>query len=250
MTGLVVLANAQFPYGTTGLLHMPTAEMQRDKTFMAGVSALNSHATPWWPYHTYNYYINITFFPWLEVAYTCTLNKGVPSRYWPKQTWGKFVNQDRQFSARLRLIKENYWGKFTPSVVIGANDVLTRDWQGTDEREEGSGFATPTTEGNGVWNRYYLAITKHLDFKQAGEIGIHLAYVYNMRKKNPLNGPAFGFDFRPAFHRPLQVIAEYDSKTINLGLGYSIWKDHINLIGELNDFKYLSAGIYFKIHLK
>lgn len=31
---------------------------------------------------------------------------------------------------------------------------------------------------------------------------------------------------------------------------YSIWKDHINLIGELNDFKYISGGIYFKIHLK
>ena len=36
---LLLLANttkAQFTYGTTGLLHMPTGEMQRDKTFMAG----------------------------------------------------------------------------------------------------------------------------------------------------------------------------------------------------------------------
>ena len=29
-------AMAQFTYGTTGLLHMPTADMQRDKTFMFG----------------------------------------------------------------------------------------------------------------------------------------------------------------------------------------------------------------------
>ena len=54
---------AQFTYGTTGLLHMPTADMQKDKTFMFGGSYLNSHATPAaWDYDTYNYYINITFF--------------------------------------------------------------------------------------------------------------------------------------------------------------------------------------------
>ena len=31
---------------------------------------------------------------------------------------------------------------------------------------------------------------------------------------------------------------------------YSIWKDHINLIAELNDGKYFSGGIFFKLHLK
>ena len=39
-------AMAQFTYGTTGLLHMPTADMQRDKTFMFGGGYLNEHATP------------------------------------------------------------------------------------------------------------------------------------------------------------------------------------------------------------
>lgn len=40
LVGLMVLLlcpsalRAQFVYGTTGLLHMPTGEMQRDKTFM------------------------------------------------------------------------------------------------------------------------------------------------------------------------------------------------------------------------
>ena len=29
-------ADAQINYGTTGLMNMPTADMQRDKTFMAG----------------------------------------------------------------------------------------------------------------------------------------------------------------------------------------------------------------------
>ena len=39
-------AMAQFTYGTTGLLHMPTADMQPDKTFMFGGGRLNKQATP------------------------------------------------------------------------------------------------------------------------------------------------------------------------------------------------------------
>ena len=38
--------------------------------------------------------------------------------------------------------------------------------------------------------------------------------------------------------------------TVNVGGTYSIWKDHINLIAELNDGKYFSGGIFFKLHLK
>ena len=69
---------AQALWGTTGLLRMPTAEMQKDKTFMFGGNILDKHPMPprWnnesYTY-TYNYYIGITIFPWLEVAYSCTL---------------------------------------------------------------------------------------------------------------------------------------------------------------------------------
>ena len=67
-----VYADAQINYGTTGLMNMPTADMQRDKTFMAGGNWLNHHATvPRWWYDTWNYYINITIFPWLEAGYFC-----------------------------------------------------------------------------------------------------------------------------------------------------------------------------------
>ena len=38
--------------------------------------------------------------------------------------------------------------------------------------------------------------------------------------------------------------------TVNVGGTYSIWKDHINLIAELNDGKFFSGGIFFKLHLK
>ena len=73
---LSLSAFSQLTYGTTGLLHAPSAEMQRDKTFMVGGNFLNKELTPpTWYYHTYNYFLNVTIFPFLEVAYTCTLFK-------------------------------------------------------------------------------------------------------------------------------------------------------------------------------
>ncbi len=243
---LTLYVKAQYPYGTTGLLHMPTADMQQDKTFMFGGSALNAHATPSWKYNTYNYYVNITIFPCLEIVYSCTMNKGVKGNYWPESTWGKFTNQDRQFSGRLRILKEGQLWTYMPAIVLGGNDVLTRDWQGSGE--DNSGIGTPISKGNGHWNRYYIAATKHFELK--GELGVHAAYVYNRRKDYPLNGLAFGLNWKPWFYRNLNFMTEYDSRTINCGLGYTFWKDHINLIGELNDFKYISAGVMFKVHLK
>ena len=116
---------AQFTTGTTGLLNMPTAEMQRDKTFMFGGGFLEKHATPArWTYNTWNYYINITFFPWLEVAYDCTLHKAMKCDpvygcgFWILSTYGKFVNQDRNFSVRLRLLKEDNGGNICRQLLL------------------------------------------------------------------------------------------------------------------------------------
>ena len=128
---------AQLNYGTTGLMNMPTADMQRDKTFMVGGNWLNHHATvPRWWYDTWNYYINITIFPWLEAGYLCTGHKAVPvdygnrSGYWVPSTYGKFVNQDRSFHFRLRIWKEGWWKSWTPQIVIGANDGIGDSWNG------------------------------------------------------------------------------------------------------------------------
>ena len=245
---IVCSSKAQFTYGTTGLLHAPTAEMQRDKTFMAGGGYLSKHATPdRWSYDTWNYYINITFFPWLEVAYTCTIFDEMVKR-------GKITlhmkNQDRNFSARLRLWKEGWWKAWTPQIVVGVNDFTTGT--GGDYTEMGV-----DGDGNGYFNRYYLAATKH--FSWYGEWGIHAAYLYNRRGKDKLNGPTFGVDYQFALkgddfiHKAvngLNLMAEYDSKFVNVGAKYTLWKDHINIIGELRECKHPSVGVYFKVHLK
>ena len=250
--GLLCLPSvAQFTYGTTGLLHMPTADMQKDKTFMAGGGYLNKHATPSarWDYNTLNYYINITFFPWLEIAYTCTL---VSAEFLgiDKLGYSGFTNQDRSFHGRLRVWKEGWWKEWTPQVVVGVNDVTTGT--GTDYTD-----IAVEGDGNGFLNRYYIAATKH--FSWHGEWGLHAAYVYNRRYKDKLNGPAIGVDYRFALPElsflnkavnHLNLMAEYDSKFVNIGAKYTLWKDHINIIGELRDCKYPSVGVFFKVHLK
>lgn len=246
----VAVCHAQYTYGTTGLLHMPTADMQRDKTFMAGGGYLNRHATPaHWYYNTWNYYINITFFPWLEVGYTCTLHSA-ESLGVDKWGYSGFTNQDRSFHARLRVWKEGWWKDWTPQVVVGVNDFTTGGSEDyLDMAVKGN--------GNGYLNRYYIAATKHLSW--LGEWGIHVAYLYNKRSRDKLNGPAVGVDYRFALQgdelwqkavNGLNLMVEYDSKCVNVGAKYSVWKDHINFVGELRKCRYPSVGVYFKVHLK
>lgn len=253
----ISITKAQYVYGTTGLLHMPTADMQQDKTFLFGGSFLNEKATPsHWDYNTFNYYINITFFPWLEVGYLLTLHKApYGSTYYPEFVWGKYCNQDRSFHGRLRVWKEGWLKEWTPQIVIGANDAGTNDR--TTEKDFGIGM-TGTSTVNGHWQRYYIAASKHVEFQGIGNLGAHVAYVYNERPDYHLNGPCFGVNFH--FNLPegnkwhkvlngLNLMGEYDSRTINVGASYSIWKDHINIIAEMTECKYFSGGIFFKVHL-
>ena len=242
-------AMAQFTYGTTGLLHMPTADMQQDKTFMAGSGYLNKHATPSrWYYNTWNYYINITFFPWIEIAYTCTIFDE-----WLANRKVHMINQDRNFSGRLRLWKEGWWKEWTPQIVIGGNDVLHGSISGGE-----IGVVEGSSErGNTFYQRYYAAATKHVSW--FGEWGIHVAYVYGKRIGHQFNGVAVGVDYQFALKgeepwqkavKGLNLMAEYDSKFVNIGAKYAVWKDHINIITELRECKYPSVGVFFKVHLK
>ena len=238
-------AVAQFTYGTTGLLHMPTADMQPDKTFMFGGGRLNKQATPsTWYYDTWNYYVNVTFLPFLEVGYTCTI--------FDEWIYGgklHMMNQDRSFHGRLRLWKEGWWKEWTPQIVAGVNDVTTG--AGTDYTEMGV-----QGDGNGHFNRYYVAATKH--FNWYGQWGVHAAYLYNKRNRDKLNGAAFGVDYRFALTsgslwsqalNGLNLMGEYDSKYVNVGAKYSLWKERINIVGELRKCKHPSVGMYFKVTL-
>lgn len=255
---------AQMQYGTTGLLHAPTAEMQKDKTFMMGGTMMHrsTFRDSYWNAHdeynpyTYNYYINITFFPWLEVGYTCTLVKGIHnSNYWPPQTWGKFVNQDRSFHGRLRLWKEGWWKEWTPQIVLGANDP------GSHEQTGGGNIVFDNVGDNtNHLTRFYLAASKHFTFRNWGTLGAHASILqFDGPSWENERGVALGANFR--FNRPgddfwtkalngLNLMGEYYDGTMNLGGCYSVWKERINVTGMLYDGRYLSLGMYFRVHLR
>lgn len=255
---------AQHIYGTTGLLHAPTAEMQKDKTIMIGGSMIdhNTYRSNYWkgsreytPY-TYNYYLNITIFPWLEVAYTCTLVKGAHgSSYWPKQTWGKSVNQDRSFHFRLRAWKEGWWKAWTPQIVLGANDP------GSYESSGGGNIVFDNADENtNQLTRFYIAATKHFTFQQWGTLGVHASVIqFDGLDLDNDHGFTLGANFR--FNRQgdgfwtkalngLNLMGEYYDGVVNVGGNYAVWKDRINLTASLYDGRYWSAGLYFRVCLK
>lgn len=265
---------AQAIYGTTGLLRMPTADMQKDKTFMFGGSMIDHRTlSKYWSEHneykpyTFDYYINITFFPWLEVGYTCTLVKGLYNNsYWPQRTWGKFTNQDRSFHGRLRLWKEGWWKSWTPQIVLGANDPGSHSSNGGGDIDWGGGG-----EGNHNYlTRYFLAATKHMEFANVGVLGVHAAWIKGRAMSDVhYNRPSLGANFQfalpanasfinraingfnlmaeicPGHNREITE-ATYD---VNVGCSYTFWKDHVNLMIELDNGKYFACGVHFKAHL-
>ena len=46
LVSIPVMLSAQLTYGTTGLLHAHSAEMQKDKTVMLGANFMNKEITP------------------------------------------------------------------------------------------------------------------------------------------------------------------------------------------------------------
>ncbi len=236
-TGIAL--SAQMNFGTTGLLNAPSAEMQDSKTVMIGGNFLNKEITPNpWNYGTYNYFVNVTIFPFLEVAYTATMFKaktiGIDWMVDPE----KFCNQDRYFSARLRVLKEGQFWKHMPAVVLGTSDPYT---------ESGSGQVA-SADGNGYFSRFYIAATKHLMWGTE-RFGITLSYIYNNRVSKHHNGIAAGITYEPSMVPNLRVIAEYDNRDFAVGLSYLLF-DQLHMQFELQKMKYFTGGLCYKIHLK
>ena len=180
---------AQYTMGTTGLLNTPSADMQQDGTFMAGGNYLPDKLTPdYWDYNTGNYFINLTFLPFLELGYRCTLLKVDQ----PDGT--KKWNQDRSVMLRLQALRES---RYLPSIVIGSNDLFTTNDLNPFKQEGGNRF----------FSSMYAVGTKHLLF--GGEdIGITFGGYIPFYKGLEYKGAFGGISYRPSFLKPVSVIAE------------------------------------------
>lgn len=257
IAGLIcgVISYGQFADCSTGLLQAPTAEMQQDGTFMITNNFLNQHSLPnsGWVYNTFQYGINVSFWGRIEIGYVCTLFNGA----WdprPNQTERQSImrNQDRHFSGRICLIREGDFGQdWMPALVVGVSDPTTGDLTG----DYGKGIDNVSGTQNGYFNRYYAVLTKHFT-SSGGPIGIHLGYQFNRRTDYPINSICAGVNWYPVWlqHKGildnLSLIAEYDSRTFNLGVIASLWQNRFEAMFELQNIRWVNFGLRYKLRLK
>lgn len=248
-----VPARAQFMDCSTGLLQMPTADMQDDGTFMITNNFVNKNAlSPRWGYNTFQYGIYVSFWGRMEIGYVCTIFndhwKGSPSR--DGSVW--MINQDRHFTGRIRLLKEGEFGQnWIPSLVVGVSDPTT----GAGGGEYISGTDKVSGTGNGFFNRFFIVMSKHFQTSW-GEIGAHAGYQFNRRLDYPINAPCAGVNWSPIWLQHhgvldgIDVVAEFDSRTVNLGFIASIWENRFEAMFELQNFQWVSFGLRYKLRIK
>jgi len=221
---LVTIRAASQPVsGTTGLLNIPTADMQNDGTIMSGANFLPPTLTPaTWDYNTWNYYVNITFLPFIELSYRMTLFKLNESK--------TFNNQDRSIAARLRILKEK---KNLPSIVFGVNDLFASDIKITGSR---------------YFSNLYIVGTKTFSF-DGHQIKATAGYKKELTTQESLTGFLAGISYSPSFLNNLKFMADYDSNVFNIGAGLLLF-NHLYLYGMAHNLKNLAGGFSYLIYLK
>lgn len=215
-----ITVQAQYSLGSMGLLNTPSAEMNEAGTFMIGGNFMPARMNPF-NYNTGNYFLDFTLFSWLELTYRETLLK---TTYMSEKA--KFNQQDRSFSVRLRPLKE---GKYLPALVIGANDPY-RDL------------------GKNYYRAIYGTATKHFLLKEH-ELAVTIGYMGWTGDRNvSRNGVFGGITYRPAFCKSLCLIAEYDTRNVNLGVTAKLW-NHLSLHAFTSGFGCISGGIRYECTL-
>ncbi len=212
-------SQGQTTTGSSGLINTPEGEIRPDKTMLIGCNFLPvGQAGPKFNYNTGNYYFNLSFLPFLEATYRLTFFR----------TNGKITNQDRSFGAKLQFLKEK---KVTPSLLIGMDDIYTES----------------TTGGNQYFASAFLATSK--TFRTTAHIfRLSAGYGLNTKGRERLSGFFGGISYSPQRFTRLKVMAEYDTRNINVA-GSLLIARHLNLYGGYYGNQKLAAGIAWRFLL-
>lgn len=226
---------AQQYTGTSGLIHVPSAEMYHEGDAVIGAHFLNKNMMPdvgflynGEKYNTFDYYVGLTPFSWLELSYVCT------ERIRSKDSQGNIQwSKDRYASVKIQPLKE---GKYYPAVAIGCNDIWT------------AAFYKDLPNVQLYYTNVYIAATKHFNFSD-NVLGVTLTYRHFYRGYNSKwNGLVGGITFRPAFFPQGRLIAEYTGNEFLLGMDMLLWQ-HIRLQASVMDFKHVYAGLCLQFNL-
>ncbi|MFI3320929.1 MAG: YjbH domain-containing protein [Rikenellaceae bacterium] len=219
------VAFSQYSMGSVGLLNAPTAQLSGDGVASAGVNFLPEVMSPdEWDYNSANYFLNITFLPFVEVGLKYTLI------HFDNGVW----NQDRSVSLRLRALKER---KYLPAIAIGTNDLLTfRNLNTLDK-----------VDGNRYFSAIYAVATKHIDIA-VGQFGVTFGGYVPVDSNQFLKGLFGGVSFEPKFYSDLKFLVEYNNRDISAGAVIKLF-NNFSLYAFAYDMKALAGGIRYEIDL-
>ncbi|MCR5313502.1 MAG: YjbH domain-containing protein [Bacteroidaceae bacterium] len=230
--GFVTDIFAQMTFGNTGLVNIPTADMQKEGTFLGGATFLpKRYMSNDFYYNTGIYYFGLTPLPWVEVTMRETLlyrRKVYDEGY--LGGWG-YYQQDRSYSVRLRPLMEKE-GRWWPSLVIGSNDP----W---------------SDHGGSYYSCVYGVLTKHVKFENVGDFGITAGYFYSIHDDDGFgtekvyNGTFGGVSFTPSFWNKMMILADYDTRGINLGVNVCLF-NHWNILAYGRDMKRFGLGMSYQ----
>jgi len=230
---LPFLASAQQYSGMSGLIHTPSADMDNEGDVRIGGHLMNKEfKTKVLPPYTENYsfdaYLSITPFKWVEVGFAMTFMKEYYSANGTEPA-KKIPMKDRHCSIKLRPLGE---GKYYPAIAIGMQDC------GTNGNKDVQGY----------FSNYYIAMTKHINIKKQ-KLGLTLAYRHYIKDYNhKWNGVVGGITYVPSFARNWRGIVEWTGCDVNFGIDCLLWK-HLMLQASLQNGQYPSGGICYKLNL-
>lgn len=225
---------AQQYTGMTGLIHVPSAEMDTVGDARIGAHFLHKRMLPKHPsfivegrqYNSFDAYMSLTPFRWVEIGLTITLEKGLIEGFLDDPN--KFTMKDRYISIKFNPLRE---GKYYPAVALGMQDC-----------------ASIWTFGHGIFSNYYITLTKHLDL-WCQNFGFTLVYRHYPNKCNRRwNGVVGGITYSPSFARNWRAMVEWTGCAVNFGIDCLLWK-HLMLQASLNDWRFPSAGICYVVNL-
>ncbi len=212
--------------GNTGLLRIPTANIQEDKTIIIGGSFLNKNLLA---YSNYQYdaitgFATLTFLPFLElgIRYTRQINRG-PNGY-------ENYFADRMPSFKLRLFHEkNKW----PAIAIGSTDFIT------SIKDNGPQFFVS----------YFAVMTKTLQHKNLGiELTVGHAFKIGNVRHYDMMGFFGGIRIYHPKHHWFSAMIDYDSIYWNMGFRLFLF-NHLQIMPVLRNGKTFEGNISYRIRL-
>ena len=205
--------------GMTGLIYTPSAYLPEWGMLDFGFTHYHKNAAFTKGANEYaerSFLTNVTFLPFMELSLKLTKPYITPVD-------DNLGLGDRSISIRAQLIKER---KYLPAILIGVQDAFG----------ESSFFSTN-----------YLVFTKKYNLRQF-EVVTTLGYGHSFKETRGeyLQGTFGGVQ---AYWKTVNFIAEYDTKQVNIGLGYQ-FKKMLFLKTALVNGRYFSGSINLRFFIR